>query len=216
MPDLVDEVDEELRAERAKRLAQRYGGIAAGVALLGMAAIGGWEAWRWNEGRQAASAAGRFLAAAQSSAEDGADLAAVAARFQEVAREAPAGYATLARLRAAALLAETGDTSGALAAWDALARDGGADALYRDLATVMWGLHALDTGDAGQVEARLAPLAREGQPWRASAREVVALAQIKRGAVAEARVALQALAADPATPQGVRGRALRLAAGLGG
>ncbi len=220
MPDLVDEVDEELRAERAKRLAQRYGGMAAGVALLALAGIGAWEGWRWNEQRLAANASGAFLAAAQGSAAEGADLAAVAAQFGQVAAQAPSGYATLARLRQAALLAETGDLPGALALWDALARDGAADALYRDLATLMWALHGLDAANggvnAGQIEARVAPLAREGQPWRASAREVLALAQIRRGAEAEARNGLRALLADPATPQGVRDRAGRVLAGIGG
>lgn len=216
MPDLVDEVDEELRAERAKRLAGRYGGIAAGVALLALAGVGAWEGWKWNEQRLAANASGAFLSAAQASAEEGADLPAVARRFGEVAAQAPAGYATLARLRQAALLAEAGDLPGALALWDALARDGSADDLYRDLATLMWALHGLDTGNAGQIEARVGPLAREGQPWRASAREVLALAQLRRGAEAEARTGLRALVSDPATPQGVRDRAGRVLAGLGG
>lgn len=212
----MDEVDEELRAERAKRLAQRYGGIAAGVALLAVAAVGAWEGWKWNESRLAANASGKFLAAAQASAAEGADLAAVARRFGEVAREAPSGYATLARLRQAALLAETGDLPGALAAWDALSRDASAEPMYRDLATLMWGLHGLEGGDAGQIEARVGPLAREGQPWRASAQEVVALAQLKRGATAEARRGLQALANDASAPQGVRDRAGRVLAGLVG
>lgn len=212
----MDEVDEELRAERAKRLASRYGGMAAGAALLALAGIGGWEGWKWNEQRLAANASGGFLSAAQASAEEGADLAAVARRFGEVAAQAPAGYATLARLRRAALLAETGDLPGALAEWDRLARDGGVDGLYRDLATLMWALHGLDAENAGQIEARVAPLAREGQPWRASAREVLALAQLRRGAEAEARTGLRALLADPATPQGVRDRAGRVLAGIGG
>jgi hypothetical protein len=216
LPDLVDEVDEELRAERAARVAQRYGGVALAFALAVVAGIGGYEAWRWNERRQAAAASERFLAAARTTAAEGADLRAAAAQFAAVGREAPAGYATLARLRAAALLAEAGDREAALAGWDALARDSAADPLYRDLATLMWGLHAIDGADPGQIEARLAPLTRDGQPWRATAREIVALAQLRRGSADEARRGLQALASDPATPQGARDRANRLLGGLGG
>jgi hypothetical protein len=215
VPDLIDEVEEDLRAERAKRLAQRFGGLALAAVLLLLAGVGGWQGWRWWEGRQAATAAEAFLSAAQSAAAEGADLGAAAERFAAIAREAPSGYRTLARLRAAALLAETGQTEAALAAWEAVAADSGVEPLYRDLATLLWGLHALDSADPARIAARLAPLAAPGAPWRASAREVLALAALRRNDAAEARRQFDALLADAATPQGVRERATRLLQGLG-
>lgn len=215
MSDLIDEVEEELRAERARKLAQRYGGLVTGVVLLALAGVGGWEGWRWYERREAGKVAESFLAATRDAAAEGADLRAIADRFTAMAPEAPAGYRALARLRAAALLAETGQTEQALAAYDALSRDTGADALYRDLATVMWGLHALDSGNAAEIEGRLAALAAPDAPWRASAREVQALAAIKAGNTEQARATLQALMTDAATPQGLRDRAGRLLQGLG-
>lgn len=215
MPDLVDEVDEELRAERAKRLAQRFGGALTGAALLVLAGVAGWEGWKWHESRQAAAAAETFLAAAEGAAAEGADLSAAARRFLQVANDAPAGYRTLARLRAAALQAETGDLAGALAGWEALSRDGAVDPLYRDLATLMWALHSVDTAEPGLVEARVLPLAADGAPWRASAREVLAMLAIRRGNTEQARRSLEAILADSATPQGVRDRAGRLLGGLG-
>lgn len=215
MPDLIDEVDEELRAERAKKLAQRYGGLATGALLLAIAGVGGWEGWRWYEGREAAKASESFLTASRDAAAEGADLRASAERFAGIAQAAPTGYRTLGRLRAAALLAETGQLDAALTAWEALARDTETDPLYRDLATVLWGLHALDQGDAAMIEARMGPLAVPGAPWRASAQEVLALAALKRGNTEEARRALQAVLADATTPQGLRERAGRLLQGLG-
>jgi hypothetical protein len=215
LPDLVDEVDEELRAERNQRLMQRYGGALTALALLAVAGVGGWEGWRWYEGREADRAAQSFLAAAEGAAIEGTAPADAAARFAGVAQTAPAGYRTLARLRAAALLAEAGDNVAALAAWDALSRDAGADALYRDLATVMWGLHSVDAGDPAAISARVAPLATEAAPWRSTAREVLALVALKRGETAEARSALEALLADAAAPAGARERAGRLLGGLG-
>jgi hypothetical protein len=215
LPDLIDEVDEELRAERAKKLAQRYGGLATGALLLAIAGVGGWEGWRWYERREAAQAGQAFLAATRDAAAEGADLRASAERFSGLVQNAPAGYRTLARLRAAALLAETGQLDAALAAWEALSRDTETDPLYRDLATVLWGLHALDQGDAALIEARMGPLAVPGAPWRASAQEVLALAALKRGNTEQARRALQAVLADATTPQGLRERAGRLLQGLG-
>jgi hypothetical protein len=219
VPDIFDEVEQDLRAERAQRTLARYGGLILGALLLAVAGVGAWQGWRWWQGRQAEAASVAYLAAGQAAAVEGTDLKAAADRFASVAAESPAGYRTLARLRAAALKAETGDRAGALAIWDAVAADSGAEPLYRDLATLLWGLHALDAGSSvepGAIEARLAPLAEPGKPWRASAEEIRALAALRRGATEQARKTLAALAADGDAPQGVRDRAGRMLTEIGG
>jgi hypothetical protein len=220
--DIFDEVEEDLRAERARRLLSRYGGVVAGLALLVVLGVAAMQGWRWWEARESAAVAEHYLAAARAAevpeaspaAGRGAALKAAAERFGAVAAEAPGGYRTLARLRAAALQAEAGDVDAALALWDQAARDPASDPLYRDLASLMWALHALDGGDPAAIEARLAPLA--DRPWRASAEEIRALAALKRGETEAAKQRLTALAGDPQAPQGVRERASRLLAGLGG
>ncbi|GGC60007.1 hypothetical protein GCM10011504_42800 [Siccirubricoccus deserti] len=220
--DIFDEVEEDLRAERARRLLSRYGGVLIGLAVLVILGVAGLQGWRWWEARESAAAAERYLAAAHAAevpaggeaANRVAALKSAAERFAAVAAEAPGGYRTLARLRAAALEAEVGERDAALATWDQASRDTASDPLYRDLATLMWALHALDSGDPAAIEARLAPLA-DG-PWRASAEEIRALAALKRGETEAARQRLTALAGDSQAPQGVRERATRLLAGLGG
>ena len=214
MPDIFDEVEEDLRAERARKLAQRWGGVALGVALLALGATGGWQAWTWHQSRQAATAAETYLTLHRATEREGADLAGAGSGFATLGRDAPEGYRILARLRAAALKAETGDLPGALALWNEVAADQGADVIYRDLATLLAVTHALDSGDPAQLTARLAPLVAEGNPWRASAREAQALLAIRRGAPDEARRILEALVSDTAAPSGVRERAQRVAAGL--
>lgn len=216
MPDIFDEVSEDLRAERMARLMKRYGGLFAGLALLVVLGVAGHQGWRWYEARQAAQAAAAYLAASDAAAAEGADPKAAAARFAALAAESPPGYRTLARLRAAAALAEGGDRDAALAQWDALSRDAAVEPLFRDLATLLWAMHALDGGDAAAIEARLAPLSAEGNAWRASAAEVRALAAIRRGDAEAARRTLTALASDAQLPSGIRDRAGRLLSGLGG
>jgi hypothetical protein len=212
--DIFDEVAEDLRAERNRRLAQRWGGLALGVVLVFVAATGGWQAWRWNEARQAAAAAEAYLALHRASEREGADLAVAGTGFAALGRDAPAGYRIIARLRAAALKSETGDLPGALGLWNEVAGDSGADPLYRDLATLLAVTHALDSGDPAQLAARIAPLTAPGNPWRASAREAEALLALRRGATEEARRILESLVSDTAAPPGVRERAQRVAAGL--
>lgn len=215
LPDIFDEIEEDLRADRARRMAKRWGGLALGVVLLALAGAGGVQAWRWQQARDAATVANTFLTLHRNAEAQGADLPAVANGFAALSRESPAGYRTLARLRAAALKAETGDRDAALALWDQVAQDNEADRLYRDLASLLYVGHALDSGDPAQLASRIAPLTESGNAWQAPARELSALVAIRRGDNAAARQQLQALAADTAATPGLRERAQRLAAGLG-
>ncbi|WP_458095647.1 tetratricopeptide repeat protein [Roseomonas sp. WA12] len=214
MPDIFDEVQEDLRAERARQLGMRYGGALAALALIAILGVAGWQGWRWYETREAESAANAFLVVHRETELQGADLKASAARFDDIASRAPDGYRILARLRAAALKSETGDLPGALAEWDAVANDRAADPLYRELATLNWVLHGLDSQDPAALAGRIAPLAGEGSPWRASARELQALVAIRQGNTAEARRTLEGLIADQAAPQALRDRATRVLAQL--
>ncbi len=214
MPDLVDEVDEELRQERAARLAKRFGGLFGTVALLVLAGVAGWQGWNWYQSRQAGITAEAYLSSTRDAAADGADTRAIAARMATLANDAPTGYRVLTRLRAAALAAEAGDKPAALTIWNQVAADGSADALYRDLATLMWATHALEPANAAEIRTRLTPLA--AGPWGASAREILALAALAAGQNDDARRRLTELARDDAVPQGVRDRAQRLLTGIDG
>lgn len=214
MPDLIDEVQEELRAERAQRFWKRFGSAIAGVLLLVLAGVGGWQFWQQREAAEASSAAQAFLAASRATEREAADLAAGATQFAALATQGPAGYRTLAAFRAAALLAETGRREEARATWNRIASDNAVDALYRDLASLMWALHGIETEAPEAIEARLRPLAAAGAPWRASAQELLGLLALRRNDAAEARRVFEALANDVTAPPALRDRADRVATGL--
>lgn len=214
MPDIFDEVAEDLRAERARKLWMRFSTPLLALLVLVLVGVGGWQAWRWHERGQQTAAGAQFMAAHRAAEAEGADMAAMATRFEGVTAEASGGYRTLALLRAAALKAESGDRDGALALYDRVANDGTADPIYRNLAGLMWALRSMDTAEPAMLAARLAPLARPDAPFSASARELAALVQIKAGQRDEARRALEALAGDSEVPQTIRERAGRVASGL--
>ncbi len=221
MVDIFDEVDEELRAERAQQLLKRYGGliVAAAVAIVGAAA--GWQGWRWYEARQDQAAAVEYLDAmnladATAAGSSDANRTAAIAAFAQLVAKAPEGYATLSRLREAALRSESGDLPGATALWDQVASDSSADPLLRDLASLLWAQHSMDTADPALLEARLKALAAPNNPWRALAEEQLALVDLRLGKTDQAKTTLRRLAQDTTAPNGVRGRASALLGRMGG
>jgi hypothetical protein len=215
--DIFDEVDEELRADRAKKLLQRYAGLIIGAAVLLVAAVGAWKAMQWYQARETARVADTYLSAMrEADAPGAAEHQAALAGFANVASQGMPGYRTLARLRAAALKADTGDLPTALALWNDVAADSSADRLLRDLASLEWALHQIDAGDPALVAARLAPLAAADNPWHPLAEEAQAVLALRQGKPAEASDILKRLAQDVTTPEGVRRRANGLLAELGG
>ena len=207
VPDIFDEVAEDLRAERTRQLLVRYSGAIFALALLAIAGVAGWQGWQWYQARQDRAAAQVYLSAMNAAESTGPAAAAAhklaLADFSRLATTAPIGYRTLARLRAAAMEAADGHLPQALALWDSVAADADADPLLRGLANLLWVQHQLDTG---------AP----GAPWRALAEESLALLDLRQGKQAAARTRLSALANDPTAPQGVRERAAAVLGDLNG
>ncbi|MCX8256395.1 MAG: tetratricopeptide repeat protein, partial [Beijerinckiaceae bacterium] len=102
MSDFIREVDEDYRRERILGFLTRF---QVPLAILVVAIIVGAGAWRFYKDRQTAAAEADNVryAAAEALAAQGKPQEAEKA-FEEIGRSGPAGYARLAKLRAAALL----------------------------------------------------------------------------------------------------------------
>lgn len=215
MPDIFDEVEEELRAEKTRQFLTRYAGLILGAVVLVVVAVAGWQVWRWHQERQDQQAAAIYMQAMIQADQPAGQQAALTA-FSQLAEHAPEGYRTLSRLRAAALEANAGHVPQALDLWNQVAADSSADPLLRDLATLLWAQHQLDTGDPGMLEARLRPLTELANPWRNLAQEQLALLDVRRGRTEQAKQELSSLANNPGVPTGIRERATALLARLAG
>lgn len=215
MSDIFQEVDEEIRRERLRKLWEKWGNILLAVAVVIVLGIGGWRGWEWWQAKQAAKAGDEFEAAL-SLAEAGKHEEAEAA-FSAIAAKSPAGYRMLARLRAAEELA-TRDRPVAVKALDAIAADGSIGRVMQDLAAIRASLLLADTGSYEELRSRLEPLTGATNPFRHTAREIIALAAWRTGDLANAKRWFDMIVADAETPPGTRSRIdmlIALAAGDG-
>lgn len=202
---LFREVDEELRHDQFLDMWRKYGNLAvvAGVAVI--IGVAGWQIWQGQQTKSRLASSDRFAAAValidQGKADDGArDLV-------DLAKTGTAGYRLLSRFEQAEMLVAKKDAKGAAAVYDSIAADKSADPLYRDMAVVKSAYLTLDAKDPAQTIDQVAGLTADSSPWRHSAREITALAEIRKGDTAKARDLLKSVADDQSAPQGMRARA---------
>ena len=212
--EFIREVNEELQRDRLQALWRRYGALVVGVVLLVVLAVAAREGWQWWTDRRMQEEAVRFAAAEQLLATNRA--AEAQAAFDALAAEADTGYAALARLREAEAARAAGDPAAAAQALERLAAGGDADPLLRDLAALLAAAAGLGGDGPTAAMRRLEPLAAPGQPWRDTARELLALAQIRAGELERARGTLLALTQEGTAAPAQQRRVQALLASIGG
>jgi len=202
------EVDEEVRQAELKKLWDKYGWLLVGAAIalvVGVAGVKAWKAWR--------------LAAIQASGGqyeqaldliDAGKIAEADAELKTLATDGKGGYKVLARLRAAGLA--KGDPAAKVAAYDAIADDGGLDRPIRDLARIRAALLRVDHADEAEMARRLKGLDQPTSAWRHSANELLGLSAWKAGNAKKAQGHFLAILADPAAPRDIRARAEQMRA----
>ena len=209
MSELFDEVDEDVRRDQLKKLWEQYSLYIVAGAFLIIAAVGGWRGYQYLEAKKAAEAGALFDKASELSEQN--KHAEAEAAFTELAAKAPSGYRMLARLRAAAELAQR-DPQGAVKLYDDMAADRSIGAPEQDLARVRAGALLLETSNYPNMLARLEPATVPGTTFRHTARELLALSAWRVNDTAAARQWLDVIANDGDTPPSLRSRAEALQA----
>ena len=202
MADIFQEVDEDVRRDKAMVLWRKYGSyviIACVAVVLGTAGRVGWREYKTA---QQAEESSRYVAAAISS-------------FQSLAAEASTGYGVIAKFQAATARLKTGDNAGALNAYDQIATDSDMDPIFQGLAQLQAVMLLIDDGAKDDLERRLVPVMADGSPWRYSGLELQAVLKHREGDLAGARAAFKALSDDAAAPAGMRSRAAQMLAAFG-
>jgi len=207
--ELFDEVDEDVRRDQLKKLWDQYSIYIIAGALLIIAAVGGWRGYEYLEAKKAAEAGAAFDKAVELSEANKHSEAEAA--FNDLAAKAPSGYRILARLRAAAEVANR-DPQAAAKLYDDIAADRSVGTLEQELAKIRAAGLLLATASYPSMLARLEPATVPGATFRHTARELLALSAWRANDTAATRRWLDLIANDGETPPGLRSRAEALQA----
>ena len=195
MSDIFQEVDEEVRRDKAAEFWKKYQNlILAGAAVIVLAA-GAFRYWQYERERGEQAAGDQFQQAL--AALEGGRLDEAKAGFDTIAAKGPSGYRALAQMAAAGARAQS-DPPGAAAAFDAVAGDAAIDPLLRDAARLRAALIRADIpGEEQKGEAALTALSAEGAPFRRLAELELAALALQRKDYDEAAKELDLVLGDP-------------------
>jgi hypothetical protein len=207
LSDIFREVEEDVRRERFEQIWKQYGDyIIAGAALI-VIAIAGYELWQRYEQNQTLKASETFIAA-QQLAESG-NMSQATAAFTVVAKDAPEGYAKMARLSQAGALLVSGQHGEAVMIYKSIASDD--SGVIGGIARIRAGWVLATDGPRSDLDSVLAPLTDPTSPWRFSAREILAYADYHAGNSAKAQSEFRSLANDGAATVAMRSRSEAMA-----
>lgn len=209
MPELFDEIDEEVRRDQLKKLWDQYSIYIIAVALLIIAGVGGWRGYQYLEAKKAAEAGAAFDKAVELSEAN--KHAEAEAAFADLAAKAPSGYRVLARLRLAAEVASR-DPQGAAKMFDEIAADRSLGTTEQDLARIRAAQLLLESTTYPNMLQRLEPATAASSSFRHTARELLALSAWRTNDATAARQWLDLIANDGETPPSLRSRAEALQA----
>ena len=209
----IREVDDALREDQLLGTITRYAKPVGAAIAAGLLALAGWL-WWGNHTASVAGAHGEQMTEALDQLDAGkldtanADLTALVSNGGD-------GNRTSSLMLQGGIAVTQGNLGQAIKLYTAVASDNSAPQPYRDLAAIRLTALQFDSMKPEEVIAKLKSLAVPGNPWFASAGELVGIAYIKQGHNDLAGPLFAAIAKDKDAPESLRSRGRQMAGLLG-
>jgi hypothetical protein len=205
--DIFQEVEEDVRRERYEQIWKKYGNYIMIAAALLVAAVAGYQAWQRYDLTQRQKISDKYREASQS-AQTG-NLPKAETDFAALAKDAPSGYATLAKFHLAGAYLAQGKRDAAVALLRELTNS--SDSIVASTARLRLAWTNADASPKAEIATLLQPLTGQDNPWHFAAAEVLAYVDLKDGARSQALAQYQKLAQEPGAPASLRQRASGIA-----
>ena len=212
--DIFQEVDEEVRRDKAKVLWRKYGVYVIIICVGIVLGTAGRVLWREYKAAQQTEESGRYIVS-KKLLDEGNAVEALSS-FQSLASEANTGYGTIAKFQAVIARVKTGDKAGAVVELDLIAADKDIDPIFRGLANLQAVMLLVDNCASEDLRRRITYLLEKDSPWRYSGLEMQAILKFRDGDLDSARSEFKAISEDAGAPTSMRNRAKQLVAALGG
>lgn len=207
------EVDDAVRADTAQRFMRNFGRPLAVLIVVGLLGFAGWLYWQ-NQQAEAAGTNGRtFSGAIEAMAAERPKAA--SDQVAALARGDDATYRALALMVQGNSAAARGDAATAVARYGAVANDTNIEPSLRHVALLRQVLIQFDTLSSEAVIARLRGLVATPGPAFASAAELTALAEMRRGNDRAAGLLFKRISEAPGVSESLKSRAVQMAGTLG-
>ncbi|MEX0341164.1 MAG: tetratricopeptide repeat protein, partial [Erythrobacter sp.] len=210
---LLREVDDAVRQGDAEAFLATWGKPLFGLLIAGLLAFGGYLFWDSRQEaemeRDSEALVGALDQIQAGNLDSGFD------RLEELAGKNGSGAAIVAAMMRAGIAEQRGDADEAASLFKSVAENEDAAPAFRDLARLRAIAIEYDTMASAEIVAALKPLAVPGQPYFASAGELLAHAYLDQGKRAEAGAMFAQVAKDENGPETIRSRARQMAGVLG-
>ncbi len=205
MTDVFEEVEEEIRSERLKRLARNWLPILGGILLVALIAALSW--WGWQSFQTSRAHAGSIAYQRGVEAMQSGDTAGAETAFTEAGDKGNGAYKSMALQQRAGIAVAANRIPDAIQLFDDAAK-ASSDPILHDTAVYKSALLMMDNGATLEdLEAKIEPLAQEGRPMLPFAQEALGMARLQFNKPAEAREVFVLLTLGQDIPDSVRQRA---------
>ena len=203
--DLFQEIDDELRQDKASRLWRVYGKYVVGVAIVIIISVGGYKFWQQkqlDDGEKASIAYEAALARSASGDYEGA----IDQLDGEEIRTA-AGYAALSQMQKANLAMKMNDFEAALITFKDIAENGNYPKSIKEWASFRFAAVRVEKHVDSNALVDLDSLIATDSPWRFLGKEIRAIKEIENGNKSGAKAIFSELTDDENAPERLRVRA---------
>lgn len=210
------EVDDAVRRGDMESFLKRYGWYLLGTLVFIIAAWGGYILYQSKQAEANGVVAEGYIKALDATNTGNPVQEADALKtFETIGKDGSIGYQASSQMMEAGVLAKQGKDKQAAALYAKIAANTAYPKAFRDLAIIRQTIIEYDSLKPADVIARLAPLAKKGEPFFGTAGELSGLAMMQAGQSKDAGAMFKTLAEDKDTPGTIRSRAALLASQLG-